>query len=40
MDEKRFEKILEKIEFVNKNKDKFKNPNLIITGLNVLLLKL
>jgi hypothetical protein len=34
--EKRIENILEKIEFVNSNKTKYKNPELIIKGLETL----
>jgi len=38
MDEKRFESILKKIEYVNSYKIEYNNPQLIIDGLNGLLL--
>lgn len=40
MSQQRFETILEKIAYVESNKKEFKNPELIIAGLNTLLANL
>lgn len=40
MSEKRIEKIIEKIAFIDSNRTKFKNPELLLVWLNTLLLTL